>query len=192
MIRFDPSVPYEFRPDPESPPTFLLRPLSARQAIRFAELQDAAIAADQGGGQVTGIGDCVRVALAGWRDVTDPDSGDPAPFDPGRLEDVVSTHGLRELYREVRDGLRPQDAPDPKPDGGAVEPGAGGASTGDPSASPSPSPSASSAPAAAPAAAPTGPPPPSPCASAVSAAAAAAAPAVPTPDTNSSTAAPTP
>ena len=93
-------VPYVLESDrgKEKPPKFFLRPLTVRQ-FRVANSIDERMNAAED--SVTVLMDGVRAGLVGWENITNV-SGQPIPYDPEALEDVLSMTEAVELMRAVQ------------------------------------------------------------------------------------------
>lgn len=85
-------------------PTFVFRYPSGRQSAKadrvFADIQEIKDDPDRA---VTMLGDAVRQCLAGWRNL-------PEPYEPSRLEDLLTTRELAELVHLLLRGGSPSVA----------------------------------------------------------------------------------
>lgn len=83
-----------------APPTFLYKPLTARQWRTVAGLNDRIGELDNPNAMIDGMVECVRLGLVGWENMVEMDTGDPVAFAPDRLEDIVTMPDLQELIAQ--------------------------------------------------------------------------------------------
>lgn len=84
----------------ESRPTFVFRNLPDRALKKMMGMGEQIEAAD-GLQRVDIMHDALRLALVGWRNLIDPTSGQPIPFDPAATEDVLNATEVVELIQGV-------------------------------------------------------------------------------------------
>lgn len=112
MIALDPNETYRYshevyagRPEDERP-TFIVRYMTARERSAYAAGLDKII--DIGTASPAGIEAAVAtlaVPLCGWENIT-ATNGDPVPFDPDKLPDVLTDEELADLLWGVLRGAQ--------------------------------------------------------------------------------------
>ena len=82
-------------------PTFMYRHLNGRQWRKLAALSDAFSSAGGGAAALDSIYEGVAIGLVGWRNMTDPATGKPIPFDAENIDLVLNPHEADELTAKV-------------------------------------------------------------------------------------------
>src|SRR5688572_3345997 len=106
-IAIDPSsrlaVVLEADEGKENPPTFFVRPLTVRESREADTIDERARAAaqDPAGDPYAPLLAGIRVALLDWSHVKARD-GQPIPYDPAKLEDVLDLDECIELMRKIK------------------------------------------------------------------------------------------
>lgn len=81
---------------PDRRPTFELRELTGKQMRAVAAVYDSVDEASTAGEAVDGLFSALRQVVAGWRHMATPE-GDELPFDPDRLEELLTPAEAFEL-----------------------------------------------------------------------------------------------
>lgn len=103
-------TPVVLESDADAPPprpTFYVRLLNGAEYPEFAEDYERLWKPDQKAREVTELRyDLARRGLVGWEHLRDPDSGQPIPFDPALLEQIVDPWEVLEIINAIYTGGR--------------------------------------------------------------------------------------
>ena len=84
--------------DPQ--PTFIYRFLTMRQWKRLMKMDDQ-LGSAKPDEQMDLMMEACGMGLVGWKNMTDPDTGQSIPFDKDRLQDLLSIEDAQELAQKI-------------------------------------------------------------------------------------------
>jgi len=114
-LALDPEATFDFwlESDKDKPaerrPTFIFKHLSLRQTRAAAGPIDAVSTTADTGGTIAALCDGVRAGLVGWRGMTGRDGND-IPYDPARLDEIITAREAWELWFGAATGRSPNEA----------------------------------------------------------------------------------
>ena len=88
-------------------PAFVFRYLSGRDWKKLADIIDEVGQSDLGAAAYDRLLDGIRLALADWRNMADPDTGREIPYDPADLDRILNVSDAWELAYGVLGAQRP-------------------------------------------------------------------------------------